>query len=635
MKRLTILISFSLCVCELFAQHVTEEQAFQKAQAFMQGKINKSAMGQKRTPAKVPMMRHVALTIPTDAYYIFNAEESSGFVIVSGDERTEAILGYSTEGNINAQNMPENMKAWLKGYEAQIKALPADFMPAKLPTHPAVEPLLSCHWNQGAPYNLQCPEKNGRHCVTGCVATAIAQIMYYWKWPQDSGIIPAYDYDCYWDEDTQSVICNHAPELPSVKFDWFNMIDHYNGSETDASADAVAQLMRYCGQSVEMDYDLSESGANEVNVYFGLKKKLSYDEGIRLVYTLEYTINDWDNLIYGELYEKRPVYFQGYNFTSAHAFVCDGYDGAGMYHINWGWGEQFDGFFCLSILNPYHNSYNDRYSFSMANSCAIIGIQPPTGNIVERPLFEGNIVSSYNIEDYIEASFKYNGSEAMYMDFAIGVLSESGAITNVSLLYDNIKVTERYNQQTDFSYGALLTPDEMGLSDGTYCFVPLYKQHFETEWIISNKQERIISGGKVLPNLKEKHPKMEIMGIQYGYLNSSQAYIDVTLKNLGEEQWIQSFYEVSLADHPTYSMDELKRWPGWTDIQIEKDGTSTVRLVFTPNETGIYNFWIVAPSGTMIVQGFVNFNPGDVNGDGKVDMVDVTMIINEILGISQ
>ena len=204
-KRLFLCIIGCLSsITMIWGQHISEEQALQKAQAFMQGKVKNSATnGRKGTPAKALAMYRVTQDVPTEAYYIFNTEQNGGFVIVSGDERTEEILGYSTEGHIDPQQMPENMRAWLKGYEEQIEAIPANATTtsASIPTHPAVEPLLTCKWNQGAPYNLQCPTQmpeggtEPQHCVTGCVATAMAQIMYYWKWPQDyTTTIPAYDY---------------------------------------------------------------------------------------------------------------------------------------------------------------------------------------------------------------------------------------------------------------------------------------------------------------------------------------------------------------------------------------------------------------------------------------------------------
>jgi len=640
MKKLTLLLACILSVCGLFAQHVTEEQAMQKAQAFMQGKAMSNIGGPKHAPVKPRAMKRVAQATENDALYLFNVEDNGGFVIVSGDDRTEEILGYSTEGNIDPQTMPENMREWLKGYEEQIKAIPANAtaMPAKVPTHPAIEPLVTAKWNQGAPYNLQCPEETpessteSQHCVTGCVATAMAQIMYYWKWPQDyTTAIPAYEYGGTWNEEIQNFNNRKSlPELPPTQFDWTNMKDEYDYDETGVAADAVAQLMRYCGQSLHMDYGLSSSGCTLADLYWALKRTFSYDEGINEVGPVNYSISGWDNLLYSELLEKRPIIIFGCSHNQGcHALICDGYDGTGMYHINWGWGDYFNGFFKLSILNPYHNSYNDKFSFSISYGSALIGIQPTTGNIIEKPLFEAYIytLDAVELNKEVGATFIYNGSETMYMDFAIGLLTESGEITNVCMLYENVEVIERNSPETDLSWGAFLTLEEMGLSDGTYCFVALYKQHSEIEWTIGSKMERTISDGEFLPTMEAKSLKLEIVDIQYGFLSEQQAYIDVTLNNLGDEQWIQSRYEVSMADHPTYSSEEWFDWPGWTDIQIEEESTTTIRLVFTPEESGTYNFWIVTSDATTVIaQGSVIVNPSKMFLKGNnIDWSDMLL----------
>ena len=390
-KHLYFLFLFLLFCTPIYAQHVTEEQALQKAQNFMQSKLATATDSKNRAPRKLQRLVKAA---ENDAYYIFNAEDNGGFVIVSGDERTDEILGYSTEGNINLNKMPENMKAWLKGYEEQILAIPANAKaaPAKVPTHPAVEPLITAKWGQGSPYNLQCPteipkgETEPQHCVTGCVATAMAQIMYYWQWPQEyTTAIPAYMNN------------KSFPELPPVKFDWSNMKSDYYGLETDASVDAVSTLMRYCGQAVKMNYGINGSDAfcsasPWVN-YF------NYEEGVSHIYRNQYLDSTWEFLIYAELQACRPVYYAGDSKNGpGHAFVCDGYDGFGKYHFNWGWDGSNNGFFRLSVLSPW------PYSEYSRNQDAIIGIQKPNGD--RRPyavLSNNNTVLTFYYDNQKEA----------------------------------------------------------------------------------------------------------------------------------------------------------------------------------------------------------------------------------------
>ena len=370
------------------AQHVTEEQALKKAQEFLNKKVSTQTSVKNRAPRK---LRSLAKVSQSDCYYIFNAESNGGFVIVSGDERTEEILGYSTEGNINITDMPDNMRAWLKGYEEEILSIPANARASRraIPKHPAVEPLITAQWSQAGPYNRQCPtqipegESEPAHCVTGCVATALAQIMYYWKWPQDyTTSIPAYDYGYVgWNEETQTDIFKyHADELPPTKFDWVNMKDTYNGSEIDVSADAVAQLMRYCGQAVNMNYGLYSSLAYETEKsiidYFG------YDPQAKKVNRDFYTAKEWDQIIYGEISSGRPVWYAGDELFlpgiwQGHCFVCDGYDGHGYYHFNWGWSGSSDGYFTLTG--------NESLSY-VNHQDAVIGIQPPDGDDTENDM---------------------------------------------------------------------------------------------------------------------------------------------------------------------------------------------------------------------------------------------------------
>ena len=185
-------------------------------------------------------------------YYIYTQPKEKGFVIVSGDDRTESILGYCDEGTFDANRMPDNMRSWLRTYEAAIDKMDdkeVEQQTAHTASTEVIAPLLTTRWNQDYPYNLYCPD----NCPTGCVATAMAQVMYYHRWPQDAtAAIPA--YTSYSNSYTR-------PELPSTTFDWDNMKNSYNYGSSQASREAVAQLMLYLGQAIEMDYTPSGSGA--------------------------------------------------------------------------------------------------------------------------------------------------------------------------------------------------------------------------------------------------------------------------------------------------------------------------------------------------------------------------------------
>lgn len=202
MRRLLFfLLAIITSVTFVNAGKVTEQQALEKAQKFMPNRLfltNKSAPYGKS-----------GVRSNESSFFIFNVENDGGFVIVSGDDRTETILGYSLSGSLDIGKVPDNLRYWLDLYAEQIQNLTDDYQPAMNHTtrsaQPAIEPLIKTEWNQGNPYNLMCPQYGEDHCVTGCVATALAQVMNYYQWPKTCAAIPAY---------------SNLKELPSVTFAW-------------------------------------------------------------------------------------------------------------------------------------------------------------------------------------------------------------------------------------------------------------------------------------------------------------------------------------------------------------------------------------------------------------------------------
>ena len=269
MKRIMMTLLCMAAVVLCMAQKVTADEARQKAIEFMTER-GRQPIGMSRK-----MMRHEKEQA-TAPYYVFNTDGQQGYVIISGDERTEAVLGYADEGAFDEDNIPDNMKAWLNVYTKQIKDLQEGRLkasPLRVPTHPAIRQMIKSRWDQGVidqngdAYNKLCPKISNIYCKTGCVATAMAQIMRYHQWPQSfSASIPKY---------TSNTTIGDLAALPSVKFDWANMLDVYRGSENTTQQNAVARLMRYCGQAVEMDYGTGGSSAfvsleaNALRTYFG------------------------------------------------------------------------------------------------------------------------------------------------------------------------------------------------------------------------------------------------------------------------------------------------------------------------------------------------------------------------------
>ena len=381
--RAAVLLLALISTTMMWADQVTAEQAREQALAFVKNRL--TANGRRLAPGAMPQLKQESLI---NGLYVFNVADNGGFVIVSNDDATIPILGFSDSGHIDADNMPDNMRAWLQGYADEIAWLQKQptqsrqsarsRAPRQVGSHStnAIEPLLTTTWNQYEPYNNQCPEyQSGQRSVTGCVATAMAQVMNYHKWPQHvTKVIPAYTTESYG---------LYVEGLPAIDFDWNNMQNNYTDNEPSAQKTAVAQLMRYCGQAVEMDYGPS-SGAGTDTIAGILKKYFDYKETAKFVSRSYYTSAKWADLIYHELNQGRPVIYSGQSSAGGHAFVCDGYKYEGetdFFHINWGWGGWYNEYFVLSALD-YEISGADGISSTNGfhyGQDATIGIQPSTG----------------------------------------------------------------------------------------------------------------------------------------------------------------------------------------------------------------------------------------------------------------
>ena len=344
------------------ADIITSQQAAERATEYLDGISTNKQLTRVTSTARLAPRRKAAAkgesTAP--AYYVFSRGEGQGYVIVSADDQTDAVLGYTDAGDFDYATLPDNMRAWLDDCEDQLMHLRrvsqtgsdgrarAPRRAAAVPTHPAIPELMTTRWSQGSPYNDECPlDNDGKRCVTGCVATAMAQVMYYQRAKsvdKTTAAIPAYTS---WSHQLKvEGIAKGAP------IDWDHMRD--NGGSSKTERQAVAQLMHYCGVSISMDYTSGSSGAQPTEVVTALTKYFGYGSNPQIVYRSGHSAKEWDALLYNELAHNRPLYLGGYtpSYSMGHAFVCDGYDGKRNFHINWGWGGQSNGYFLLNNLTP-------------------------------------------------------------------------------------------------------------------------------------------------------------------------------------------------------------------------------------------------------------------------------------------
>ena len=351
------------------------------------------------------------------AYYMFDNGGDRGFVIVSGDDRLQEVIGYSTQGSLSEGTMPIQLKSLLDAFEkeydklvgddqmmecatAERKALAQSFLSANV----NVAPLLGdIQWGQSTPFNNLCPTSGGSHCVTGCVATAMAQVIGYFKYPtklqQD---IPSY---------TNGLTLGVISASSAPNYDYSHMLGSYS-SYSDTEASAVATLMYHCGCAVQMNYGIYGSSAISNSVHYALGKYFGYDTNtLAYVNRRDYSLEDWCGIIDHELSNRRPVIYDGRTSSDeGHAFICDGADGNGFYHINWGWDGSYNGYFDISLLNNnYEGNTTGEGGFNISNSMTI-GIRP-TGSVTSAPKVKGKDLYAKCSSSSLTQSTRTNATE--------------------------------------------------------------------------------------------------------------------------------------------------------------------------------------------------------------------------------
>ena len=480
---LTILLLFATMTT--WAGNITQSEALEKAKAFIISRRAMSAQQKMRLAAKSTQISNSTITaVDQEHFYVFNVGQSNGYVVVSADDRTPAILGYANNGTFNIDAIPENMKAWLQGYANQLEYLANHPSAARAatPEHKAIVPLLKTTWNQGTPYNDKCPLDGNKRSVTGCVATAMAQLMAYYQYPDETtATIPA--YVTY----SKKITVN---SIAPTTINWSKIKNNYTGNESANEKDAIATLMKLCGASIQMDYTATGSSASQSSIASALKTYFNYDAGTTCLDRSDYRANEWDAIIYNELANLRPVGYSGQSTGGGHSFVIDGYDKDGLYHVNWGWGGSSDNYFLLSILDPGSNSgigassSADGYSFDQWST---IGIQPNTGvapmEVVKMSTLdistEDSVVYKKNNVfhvSYTSQYYNYTGKTYKF-DLGVGVFDK-----------DNKPVYTQKLREGTFNhywgYNAIIYDvDIPTLPDGTYFITNVSREFGNDTWL--------------------------------------------------------------------------------------------------------------------------------------------------------
>lgn len=593
-RRYSLLTIALMCAVIVSADPVSKSVARQIAKNFLQGQ-GKTVKGE---PARAPRMKVDGRLNETAAYYVFNSSDNEGFVIVSGDDQTEQVLGYSMNGAFDEDNMPENLREWLQGYAEQIELIAAGkAVPARVPIHSeSIGTRMTTTWNQGYPYNASCNFNNTR-CATGCTATAVAQVMYWNRWPQSATTaIPGYTTRTYGYE---------ISGITATTFDWDNMIDSYAGSYTSAQAIAVASLMRYVGQSVEMDYGPS-SGAGFGKVIYALAHYFDYSPDVTYEKASSYTITQWDNMIYTEL-QQRPVVYEGYSTGGGHAFVIDGYDSSnGLYYVNWGWGGGSNGWYRLRVMDATGtgiggSSTSDGYA---NNQGAIFGIRPNDGSAAATNRYlkgQQSLFVRYSDSAPCGAmySYIYNPySENLHFDYGLAKLNGAGDIQEVFDIAEDVELGNDRN----YSIGYIPDPNYGMEAGNTYKFAFVSREAGDTEWhkaFADNKYFEVrfttYDDYEIILHPLQDLQSMDVYVVGENRVNSTSTF-NVNLLNNGED-FDNTVYV--LAKKPG---NEEYESIGRLGFVLEAGDGGDVSFPLTPDQVGTYYLRLAYDSeGTNVI----------------------------------
>ena len=473
----------------IMAEQRTASEAQNVADHYLRTKASHHLMGVSTQPPQLSLSM-----IGTNAdnkvdYYVFNNGKDNGFIIVSGDDKAAPVLGYSDSGSFDANDIPDGMRYWLECYAEQLQYLRSHpesaYVAPRSQSNVFITPLLSCKWNQNSPFNDMCPTYGAAqtHAVTGCVATATAQVMYYHKWPQQGS--GEFTYLCNVNGEGEQTL---SADFGSTTYDWENMLDDYiPGTYSTAEGNAVATLMSHVGIASHMGYGSISSTATyaameAMRLYFG------YNSGMRIYNRITMNAAQWDSLLMNELLNARPIIFSACTPKGGgHCFVLDGINTEGYYHFNWGWGGVSDGYFLITALNPSDQgigSYEGGYN---ASQQIVANVYPDKGEPTPERFLEGICYKFWAADDHVNvgqnAKLQYRFLQfnsygyGLSADITIGfMLADING--NIVQFTNNNTHTSRFDFGTNYSLvndKSFTYHTPTSLADGDYRLWFMYK----------------------------------------------------------------------------------------------------------------------------------------------------------------
>ena len=515
---------------------ISRQKAQQNAQVFLQ---QKGIDMKQRTLRQAPMSAENKME--SAPYYVFNLDNNNGYVIASGDNRAFAILGYSNKGHLDTDSMPDGMKWMLDFYAKQIAVSPEKSTNNRIKSatsYPAIEPMLTTEWNQWYPYNANCPLINGERCVTGCVATAMAQVLYYHRnrsTDKVMAMIPGYTLDkskyvggVFHDDSL------HVDEIPNGAFiDWDNMLNRYYSIEDlypDEQIQAIANLMLYCGVAVKMNYGVKSSETKSEMIPNAFTNYFDYCQST-LVEREDYSDSEWEEMVYNSLLRGDPVIY----CASGHCFVLDGYDGNGYVHVNWGWGGYRDDYFLLSAVEGSIKSALDGYDY---NQTAVLFAEPNVRDLesISLSLRSNRIVDNISALESIPLEFdlEVNNTSDDYSAFYVDLwpIKDGKTLSWFNETNDanvtNVSCHEKKTLKKRYSIPANISP-------GYYILAP-YCDRYNSSSELAGRPHRLINQDLYI-SLIIKDDKATLCVGAPTFSGENISFNDEIVKNICVEHW--------------------------------------------------------------------------------------------------
>ena len=562
MKRiltlLVILLSISL---NGFSKSVDENTAKLVGQHYIQTHTNSAVL--KNVSQLVLVYKETSKASNASAYqeplvyfYVFNTVDAKGFVIVSADDNASPVLGYSDESIFKSTDIPINVAKWLEGYKEQMRYIIKNNIAATVEISNSwkslmdgsatitsrgsrsISPLLKCTWDQSPYYNAQCPYDNAssQRTVTGCVATAMAQVMKYHSYPANGNGFHSYSSQNYG---------NLSASFGSTKYDWSSMPNNVTSANS-----AVATLMYHCGVSVDMNYGIASAGGSGAYVIssgspvtncaeYALKTYFGYSTSLKGVDRSKYSDANWLALIENELNNSRPIIYAGFGSGGGHCFVADGFDASDKIHFNWGWSGYYNGYFSIDALNPTGTGTGGGTGGFNSGHQAIIGITPATSvshnSKDSLSLYDNVNVSSATI--YYQQSFDvttnvYNpGKDDFKGDYCAAIFDANDNFVTIIDSFINVSLPSGkvYSSNIKFSCKGLLS-----MLPGSYT-VSIFYRYSDGDWILLSDYNSYTNSADIQvinPNKIALYAAMKITGTGI-FVKGKAGSVTLDLSNSG------------------------------------------------------------------------------------------------------